>query len=580
MEQGNKEIASLVDFVKRLNKKSLTPLLEELENEPSPFSVYQKLSKQDWKEFYGLPGVHIYNELHNNEECGGIAGYLTTGSSNEEKDSILPFKYVNDYTLRINVQYRRFGYCHHLAKTFGVQLNFEDLPRRDHNVNSNLFYQIMQALQKRGVKRLIFDESQRQLGLIEFIAKETIDRPLFILTGTPPHGKNAIDYGGSVSARMARVNLSDLRPPEVKQLLHAIFQTAVDPICVLNFWTIFGGEPYLYQLFAKFIFGELDNNTRSAVVRGEKFPKDLLYRCIDEAKIALMEGGINADLIHAIPSTGVKRVDIDQNLQKVVSQLINRGLLKKIPYFSNSKEFRICWTDYNEGPNVLEKSWARCRGYAMENMIRGFVEEVLHRKLGEKLNLPSNRYELCEYFYDKTDADLLLREKDPSFEELDKNWKRNWVVFNIKTNSSELLDGDSVAKFTKLCGAITRQENDILGSCSLILAACQIDAETKQKLMETWQEFNLLGVYDLDNFFEMLPTPPVRTTNGLHVVERTLEKQRLENTLHATVALSGKYRCGKTTLLKECYDGKDDCIFVELPESEIQPLSLQSSNLI
>jgi hypothetical protein len=54
---------------------------------------------------------------------------------------------------------------------------------------------------------------------------------------------------------------------------------AVDSICVLNFWTIFGGEPYLYQLFAKFIFGELDNYTRSAVVGGEKFPKDLLYRC-------------------------------------------------------------------------------------------------------------------------------------------------------------------------------------------------------------------------------------------------------------------------------------------------------------
>jgi hypothetical protein len=75
-----------------------------------------------------------------------------------------------------------------------------------------------------------------------------------------------------------------------------------------------------------------------------------------------MEGGINADLIHAIPSTGVKRVDIDQNLQKDVSQLINRGLLKNIPYFSNSKEFRICWTDYNEGPNVLKKSWLDAGG--------------------------------------------------------------------------------------------------------------------------------------------------------------------------------------------------------------------------
>jgi hypothetical protein len=141
-------------------------------------------------------------------------------------------------------------------------------------VNSHLFFQIMKALLERGVKRVVFDEAQRQLGIIQFIAKETADRPLFLITGTPPHRSNAFDYGGSVSARMARVNLSDLRPSEVKQFLQAIFQTNVSSICVLNFWT--RGDPYLYLLFAKLILIQLDDTTRSKIALGEKFPQDLL----------------------------------------------------------------------------------------------------------------------------------------------------------------------------------------------------------------------------------------------------------------------------------------------------------------
>jgi hypothetical protein len=92
----------------------------------------------------------------------------------------------------------------------------------------------MKALLESGIKRVVFDESQIQLGLIEFIAKETANRPFIIITGTPPHGRNAIDYGGSVSARVAMVHLLDLRPPEVKQLLQAIFQIDVSSIRVLN----------------------------------------------------------------------------------------------------------------------------------------------------------------------------------------------------------------------------------------------------------------------------------------------------------------------------------------------------------
>ncbi|EGF76249.1 hypothetical protein BATDEDRAFT_92895 [Batrachochytrium dendrobatidis JAM81] len=492
------------------------------------------------------------------------------------QNSMLPFKLSRNPFAYLNVQYVRFGYCKYLADTLGVQLNFDNLPRRDYDVNSDFFRQIMGALLKKGIKRVVFDESQRHLGLIEFIVKEGAKRPHFIITGTPPHGKNAIDYGGSASARMAGVNLSDLRPPEVKQLIRAIFQIdKISSICVLNFWTVFGGDPYLYQLFAKDMLAQLDNDTRSKIALGEKFPQDLLHKCIDEARTALRERGISADLLNAIPTTGVSRMAIEQDLQKDVSQLVRRELLKEIPYFSDSKKFRICCTDYNEGPNIVEKSWARCRGYAMENIICSFVGEALFRKLGDILNLPSNRYELYEYFYDGTDADILLRERTPSLGDIDKTWKRHWVVFNIKTSSDALLNTDSVQKFSGLCKVISMKENDLLDKCSLILVAAQIDEATKEKLLVTWKDFDVLGVYNLDYLFSKVPEPAVKIMHNLLVVERTIEKEIIEKTQHDTISLSGRYRCGKTTFLKECYGEDNGCIFVELPEYEIQPLSLE-----
>ncbi|KAK6091170.1 hypothetical protein MT418_8596 [Batrachochytrium dendrobatidis] len=257
------------------------------------------------------------------------------------QNSMLPFKLSRNPFAYLNVQYVRFGYCKYLADTLGVQLNFDNLPHRDYDVNSDFFRQIMGALLKKGIKRVVFDESQRHLGLIEFIVKEGAKRPHFIITGTPPHGKNAIDYGGSASARMAGVNLSDLRPPEVKQLIRAIFQIdKISSICVLNFWTVFGGDPYLYQLFAKDMLAQLDDDTRSKIALGEKFPQDLLHKCIDEARTALRERGISADLLNAIPTTGVSRMAIQQDLQKDVSQL-DLTLLKNLGLDAGGTQWKI-----------------------------------------------------------------------------------------------------------------------------------------------------------------------------------------------------------------------------------------------
>ena len=147
-----------------------------------------------------------------------------------------------------------------------------------------------------------------------------------------------------------------------------------------------------------------------------------------------------------------------------------------MPYFWNKSQKRITWNEYLE-PDMLKKAWKRCRGSALEYMIRHFVEEILHRKMVRLLNLQDCRYEINDYFFDGTDADLLLREIDPSSDNLEA-WKRHWIIFNIKTTSEQLLEQDSLEKFRKLCQSISEKENKSGDKCSLILVAAIMEEET------------------------------------------------------------------------------------------------------
>jgi hypothetical protein len=68
------DIQSLKDFVKGLNKKKLNSLIEELGEEPSPFSVYLDRSKEDWLRRYPDSGDDVYNFLHSQQQGIGILG--------------------------------------------------------------------------------------------------------------------------------------------------------------------------------------------------------------------------------------------------------------------------------------------------------------------------------------------------------------------------------------------------------------------------------------------------------------------------------------------------------------------------
>ena len=58
------EFESLVNFVQDLNDNFLERLLVDLQKKPKSYAVYYSRTKEDWKEYYGISGVDIYNHLH------------------------------------------------------------------------------------------------------------------------------------------------------------------------------------------------------------------------------------------------------------------------------------------------------------------------------------------------------------------------------------------------------------------------------------------------------------------------------------------------------------------------------------
>jgi len=63
-DKNKAETKELLDFVFTLNKKSLSPLVVELSDEPSPLAVYVARTKEDWKELYRPAGIDVYHHLH------------------------------------------------------------------------------------------------------------------------------------------------------------------------------------------------------------------------------------------------------------------------------------------------------------------------------------------------------------------------------------------------------------------------------------------------------------------------------------------------------------------------------------
>ena len=60
-----------------LKRKKLGTLVEELESDSESFEDWKKMTESQWKEFYGLAGIQIYNYLNPRKEGNCV---LTAGN--------------------------------------------------------------------------------------------------------------------------------------------------------------------------------------------------------------------------------------------------------------------------------------------------------------------------------------------------------------------------------------------------------------------------------------------------------------------------------------------------------------------
>ena len=58
------ETKQFKEFVFELEDESLADLEKELSEKPKKLTVYQSISKEDWKDLYGPKAVYIYSYLH------------------------------------------------------------------------------------------------------------------------------------------------------------------------------------------------------------------------------------------------------------------------------------------------------------------------------------------------------------------------------------------------------------------------------------------------------------------------------------------------------------------------------------
>ena len=64
------EEATVETLLALLRGIKLGELHEQLSENPTLLSVWKNRSKEDWKEFYGIAGVDVFNHLNRNSTAG------------------------------------------------------------------------------------------------------------------------------------------------------------------------------------------------------------------------------------------------------------------------------------------------------------------------------------------------------------------------------------------------------------------------------------------------------------------------------------------------------------------------------
>lgn len=126
---------------------------------------------------------------------------------------------------------------------------------------------------------------------------------------------------------------------------------------------------------------------------------------------------------------------------------------------------------------------------------------------------------------------------------------------------------ESKKKFRSLCSQFAEKYQ-----LTLCLACCEIVANQEDEILQFWKDVSLNGysllnrVVTLDDFLAKAPSIPVKTTLDGLVVERAWEKSEILLTLtgSSNLLIQGRYRVGKTSLLREICDERKDWKYKEI----------------
>jgi hypothetical protein len=303
-----------------------------------------------------------------------------------------PASRYSQLTLTLEMKNRRFSkksgnlfQLYTLASHLQIDLKDSDIDSTLQNfqIEDELTHRFLSGLYDSGIKVVVLDESQKQIDYITFLVKHNCDAinnglVTFIVSGTPPVGKDTVDYSGSAMSRGGSYIMRSFDPYQVRSILNLIFGKEVSSKIWLDIWTLFNGEPSLYQEFYRLWKNQDIVTTENMAQHGITDKVDLL-KCWNIFRDNF-SSCISMDVMDVV---NIVKRPLDSGYEKEIRQLVSRDVLN----------FAVTISDFL-GPNFNKKSILICKDILAEkncrltdmnfsqfSRLRGFASSRVHSKL-------------------------------------------------------------------------------------------------------------------------------------------------------------------------------------------------------
>jgi hypothetical protein len=471
------------------------------------------------------------------------------------------------------------------------ELEHEIRQNSGHDAQIWVIRHIIRNLITRDINTLVLDEGQVDIDLIDALVKNNPSEFDFhlVVSGTPVCGERSIDFTKSCMARGFSVTVDPFNGFEVLALLRNIFGAPVSAACLLDFWTLFVGEPYLYTELLKKYAERLTSAQKSAIAEfGILHSSTRTFDWCAETRTAYsVTGEIPVSTIQKL-AHGSKQITSQDS--KPINQLVSRKIVAMVQKSSDflcsgeeSKctvyqvldfyvfsENRLCrfLNDKGKARNAFQTH----RGFAFENLVSDIFNYHISAQnidwIESHLGYRGHRLDTILLDYgNETDADLLLVERPPSDMSLDTRQKA--YIFNMKSNPIELSGAQGYKSRQKFISLLDKfaVNYDVI----LCLAVEKITDETRDEIILTWKDFKYRMapvIFDLSTELNFESSVKITCDSSTIFVQRTSDVDRIINVAnnYPNTFIHGRFRVGKTSILKHICHTRQDWKYIELPK--------------